>query len=134
MRLIIGEILTSAKDRPEGYVEDVMSRGVIDGDFLEITSEALTELRAIYRPKEEPPLPSLPTRIANLTGQVFQEALDVAQGVDPVTPEEAAKRIEICRSNACGKWRASDETCSMCGCYMKSKTPWRSAVCPVGLW
>ena len=134
MRLSIDKIHATAKDRPGGYAEDVISRGVIDGDYLEITPEALAELRAIYRPKEEPPLPSLPTRIANLTGQVLQEALDVAQGVDPVTPEEAEKRIEICRSNVCGKWRASDETCSACGCYMKSKTPWRSAVCPVGLW
>ena len=134
MKLLIAKIHEAAKYRPEGYTEDVMSRGVIDGHSLEITSEALAELRAIYRPKEEPPLPSLPTRIANLTGQALQEALNVAQGVDPVTPEEAAKRIEICRSNVCGKWRASDETCSMCGCPMLKKAPWRSAVCPVGLW
>jgi len=130
-RIKIDRLRQKAKKMRQGYLDEVLAVATINGDYAEISEEDFVRL---HRPKEEPPLPSLPTRIANLAGQVIQEALDVAQGVDPVTPEEAEKRIEICRSNVCGKWRASDETCSACGCYMKSKTPWRSAVCPVGLW
>jgi len=131
MRLSIDKIQATAKDRPEGYVEDVISRGAIDGEYLEITPEALAELRAIYRPKE-PPLPSLPKRAINLAKQSAAEAKAVINGVPAIDPEEAAARIAICRG--CDHWRPSDETCSLCGCPMLKKAPWRSAVCPVGKW
>lgn len=53
MRLRISKIKERAKDRPPGYVEAVLSRGVIDGDFLEISNEALDDLRVTYRPPEQ---------------------------------------------------------------------------------
>lgn len=83
---------------------------------------------------EEPPLPSLPQRAFNLTRQSVEEATATLQGVELPSEEEVEKRLEICASNRCGFWRVSDETCSVCGCPMKKKAPWRSARCPVGLW
>lgn len=51
MRLRITKIHDAAKDRPDGYVEEVLSRGVIDGEWLEISDEDLSDLRAKFRPK-----------------------------------------------------------------------------------
>ena len=50
VRLRIAKLHEQAHDRPAGYVHDIISRGSIDGDFLEITPESLAALRAKYRP------------------------------------------------------------------------------------
>jgi hypothetical protein len=83
---------------------------------------------------DEPALPSLPVRARNLAVQSAKEAAAIASGVPAVTEEEAGRRLAICKSNVCGFWRASDETCSQCGCPMVKKSPWRSARCPAGKW
>jgi hypothetical protein len=83
---------------------------------------------------DEPPLPPMATRALNLTVQSAEELAAIARGVPAIPPEESARRVAICRSNACGKWRTSDETCSMCGCPMTKKAPWRSAICLAGMW
>lgn len=83
---------------------------------------------------DEPPLPPLHVRAANLARQSAQEAMAIARGVPVPDATEIERRVSICQSNQCGMWRASDETCAACGCPMRRKTPWRSAVCPIGLW
>ncbi len=50
MKLRIQTIEAAASDRPEGYLAAVLSRGTINGEWLDISSEALAELRGIYRP------------------------------------------------------------------------------------
>ena len=51
MRLRISRIEAMASERPAGYVAAVLARGeVVDGEWLEISGEALAELREIYRP------------------------------------------------------------------------------------
>lgn len=82
----------------------------------------------------EPALPPLPVRARNLAIQSAKEAVAIATGVPAIADKEASRRLTICKSNICGFWRASDETCSQCGCPMVKKTPWRSAACPVGKW
>lgn len=52
MKIKLSEIERVSKDRPEGYVEHVISEGEIVGDYLEISSDALAKLRAIYRPAQ----------------------------------------------------------------------------------
>jgi hypothetical protein len=88
----------------------------------------------VYCPPEEPPLPPLAARARNLAAQSIEEMAAIATGVPPVPTEEAERRIAICRSNECGAWRSSDETCSVCGCPMARKAPWRSARCPRAKW
>jgi hypothetical protein len=59
MRLPLAQIHAAAKDRPPGYYEAVTARGTIEGDYLEISSQALGELRAIYRtPPNTQPAPA----------------------------------------------------------------------------
>lgn len=133
MKIHVTKIHERAASRPEGYVEDVLSRGIVTGDWLDLPDAVYAELCAKYRP-QEPPLPALPERAKNLAVQSAQEVAAIAKGVPAVTEGEAARRLSICKSNVCGFWRESDETCSQCGCPMAKKTPWRSARCPVNLW
>lgn len=83
---------------------------------------------------EQPPLPPLLTRAANLLSASAQEGKAIAQGVAPITEEEAQSRFAICRTNRCKQFRSQDDTCAACGCFLKSKTAWRSASCPRGHW
>lgn len=54
MRLRISKIEERAAERPPGYVQAVLSRGQVEGEWLEISPEALAELRAIYRGPVQP--------------------------------------------------------------------------------
>lgn len=55
MRLRIARIHEAARDRPAGYVEEVLSHGSsVDGEWLEISSEALGALRKKYRSEPSP--------------------------------------------------------------------------------
>ena len=56
MKIRITEIYKTAAERPEGYAEHVISEGEIIGDYLEISSESLAKLRAIYRPVKPAPI------------------------------------------------------------------------------
>ena len=50
MRLRISKIHELAATRPAGYLEDVLSSGIVSGDFLEVSAEAHAALRTKYRP------------------------------------------------------------------------------------
>ena len=86
MRLRVTKIEERASERPPGYLEAVLSRGVIDGEFLEIPDEALAELRDIYRD----PLPAPPRR--GLGDLVAMVATPIARAlnlpcIDPETQD-----------------------------------------------
>ena len=136
MRLRIAKISEQAKDRPAGYFEDVISRGFLDGEWLEISSDAMASLRETYRPpKPEPPLPSLPVMAVNVARAVGAEAVATFAGSPAIPKEEAGARFVICQS--CTDWfRPSDERCAhpACGCYLRTKTAFRAQHCPIGKW
>jgi hypothetical protein len=50
MRLRLSKIEEIAHTRPPGYLRDVLSHGVVEGEFLEISPESLSALRDTYRP------------------------------------------------------------------------------------
>jgi hypothetical protein len=54
VRILLCEIERRAAERPPGYVEDVLSRGMVVGDELELSEEAYRELVAKYDPKRFP--------------------------------------------------------------------------------
>lgn len=45
-------VYIKAKQRPAGYVEDVLSRGTVDGDSVTLSSDAYKELAEKYRTRE----------------------------------------------------------------------------------
>lgn len=51
----------------------------------------------------------------------------------PKVEEEAKRRIAICVSNECKKFRAN-KTCALCGCYMPAKTRSMASKCLLKKW
>ena len=63
------------------------------------------------------------------------------KGVEKATEETFNKRIDICRSNSCGKYKKPFgvkvlEKCGDCGCFLQSKARIKEWYidCPKGLW
>lgn len=52
---------------------------------------------------------------------------------NPQVEEEAKRRIEICVSNKCKKFRAN-KTCAYCGCYMPAKVRSPESHCVINKW
>lgn len=84
--------------------------------------------------RAEAALPSSIEMAANLSKSLGEEALAVVKGRPAISEEEAQRRFAICQTNQCGQFRASDERCAACGCYLSKKTAWRSQACPKGYW
>lgn len=79
----------------------------------------------------EEPLPPVTVQAQNFLKAAFEEGKALISSKPP-TPEEISRRLEICR--ACEHYRASDERCAKCGCFLRIKTAWRAQKCPIGKW
>jgi hypothetical protein len=51
MKILVKAIEANAVNRPKGYVKDVLSKGVVMGEWLEIDQHAYNELLNKYRVK-----------------------------------------------------------------------------------
>lgn len=69
--------------------------------------------------------PSIVQKAVNLTEATAEH---IADGLVNVTEEEQSRRMAICQS--CPFFVAGNATCLKCGCYLKTKTAWRSGKCP----
>ena len=128
MRLRIAKIHEAAMSRPPNYVQSVLSRGVVDGEWLEISDEALADLRQQFRPTP-PPVPEL---AVNLARAAADEAKAIFSGALAVPYESVASRMETCR--ACEHFIREQNRCALCGCFAELKARMRSQHCPVGKW
>ena len=128
MRLRIEKIHEAAMSRPPNYVQSVMSRGVVDGEWLEISDEALADLRQQFRPTP-PPVPEM---AVNLARAAADEAKAIFSGALAVPHESIASRMETCR--ACEHFIHEQNRCALCGCFAELKARMRSQHCPVGKW
>jgi len=90
MKIRITEIHKTAAERPEGYAEHVISEGEIVGDYLEISSESLAKLRAIYRPAK-PALKGLGDVVAAVA-QPIAKVIDAVAGTNVAGCGGCAKR------------------------------------------
>ena len=52
---------------------------------------------------------------------------------NPAIENEAKRRIEICVSNKCGKFKPN-KTCQLCGCYMPAKVRSLKSHCYIRKW
>jgi len=57
MKILISEIKKKSSERPTGYFEDVISRGKIIGDYLELSPENYRLLLIKYRQTSNQPRP-----------------------------------------------------------------------------
>lgn len=149
MRLRISKIEARASERSPGYVTAVLERGEVDGEWLEISDEALAELRTIYRPaptpvlsqpstRPEPALPGVGVMLKLAATAVVAEASARLRGVPALDTEETTRRLAICTGPAggdpCEHFRPSDARCALCTCFAAYKTKLRSQACPAGKW
>ena len=51
MKILIEAIKANSKNRPDGYVADCLSQGVVNGEWLEIEPSSYRELLNKYRPE-----------------------------------------------------------------------------------
>jgi len=128
MRLRLSKIHEVAADRPVGYAEDVISHGVIDGEWLDISEDAMAALRSKYRPA----LPTLPAMAANATRAAIAEAKALYHGSPPVSEDTIAARLAICHD--CPQFLPNQNRCTLCGCYTALKARLRSQHCPLQKW
>jgi len=83
----------------------------------------------------ETPLPPLQRQAENAlraAGRVLRAAA-TGQKIW-LTPAKAAEHRQICESNQCGYFRASDARCSHpeCGCFTRLKAKLATEKCPAG--
>jgi hypothetical protein len=109
--------------KPEGYYDDVVSRGTIDGDVLTVESHDYDELRKKYSPQ----LPSAGTQAKNVVGAIGKSVMNPK----PVSTEERERRLGIC--NSC-EFLIEGKRCEKCGCYVNWKTRLEAWHCPIGKW
>ena len=74
-------------------------------------------------------LPSKTEMASNLIKATKEHA---KTGFAKVDNDEQQKRLEICQG--CEFYIPSQDRCSKCGCYLKSKSAWKSSKCPIGKW
>jgi len=79
-----------------------------------------------------PFMPSPVRQAVSAAGALCAEAKAILKSAAAVTPEESARRMEICEQ--CEFFKADEARCTQCGCYMKVKTKFRTASCPKGKW
>jgi hypothetical protein len=129
MKIRIAKIHEAAPSRPPGYVEVVLSRGVVDGEWLEIGDAAMADLRNQFRPKTPP---AVKVMAANLARAAVGEVKARVAGLPKLTAEEIERRMATCRR--CENFIRGQNRCALCGCFAALKSRLRSQHCPVGKW
>jgi hypothetical protein len=83
--------------------------------------------------EDEHDLPSTGEMAKNL----FDTGKDILMGVvagEGVMVDEAVKLARLDTCHACEFFIRDSERCSKCGCFMKTKTAFKKATCPIGKW
>jgi hypothetical protein len=127
IKIALSQIEANKANRPEGYFENVVSSGKIEGDFVMLKSDVFVALANKYRPKAEPSKP-----IENFAKSMKRWA---KAGFKTVDESEYAKRLKICRS--CEFWNEmanySLGRCEKCKCT-KMKLKLATESCPISKW
>lgn len=138
MILTLAQIHARAAERPPGYVEDVLSRGALTGDTLELSEGEYRALCVKYggpssaidhRPSAIPP----PTLCALARNFAAEMRAWIAAGL-PVRPRaQVAANLAICRACEHRRAEALIPTCKLCGCT--AFKPWLATTnCPIRKW
>lgn len=141
MKINLCQLRAKAKERPEGYVEDVIAHGTVVGQVLEITPEQYQLLLDKYNKegKIQPSccgskaMPALSTQAKNAlqaAGRVVGAA--VTGKAVFATPEVVAARQAVCDS--CEFWVKEKKRCSVCGCRTDAKLKLATESCPKSKW
>ena len=78
--------------------------------------------------KKDHELPSFIQQAKNLMKSTAEHLRD---GKREVSNEQHIERLNICES--C-EFMRQDRRCAKCGCFLDTKTKWRTSSCPIGKW
>jgi hypothetical protein len=125
IRLKIEDIHEHAKRRPKGYAQDVISSGVVVGEFLELPEESYFALLDRYSGKRVSPALSFVRAVAAWV-----------RGGCKIAPEILRlNRLSVCKR--CEWWDAPAfyglGKCKRCGCS-GLKLRMKEEKCPLGKW
>lgn len=143
MKILLTEIDARAKDRPLGYKADLMSKGSVKGDFLEIGGKEYMDLYRKYNPtlptpnistccaNDKPPMPPMATQIINASKAAGRVITSVLTGqrvlADPKTIEDRKTACSACEF-------LNGKRCSKCGCWYEKKIQLLTEHCPERKW
>lgn len=132
-RVKIARLRERAKRMPDGYLEECLSVGVMEGVEVLFDDEAWERLAKKYSPTPLPPPPG--TTRGMLTNFTAATARWVKAGFTRVSKMEFEERIAICR--ACPFWQENARfglgKCAKCGCT-RLKHWMATETCPEGRW
>ena len=155
MKIRLNDLKEKAKNRPEGYLDDVLSRGTLEGDVFTIETPAYQALVEKYNPTAlNPPvqsagccggkaspsaplkrlqMPSVGVQMQNAAGAVGRTLKAAVMGERVKAPEDVIKsRQDICAG--CEFLDKEKNKCSKCGCYYKVKITLAQEKCPIDKW
>lgn len=127
----LSQLQAVAKDRPAGYMEEVLAVGQVRGGMVYFAPNDYATLRQKYKPKVDPP--SFLQKAKNFARAAVNH---VASGMPQASDEEIERRFAICQG--CEFYK--DSSCTKCGCPISrdrkfvSKLAWADQSCPVGKW
>jgi hypothetical protein len=74
----------------------------------------------------------LPSKLQMAKNLAVATAAHAKTGFAHVTEEQQQARLDICKG--CEFYKEDDDRCLKCGCFLKSKSAWKSGKCPIGKW
>lgn len=142
MKISIRQLKAKAAERPEGYVEEVLSKGIVSGDYLNISPEDYKALLSKYNPTGtmvtssccgRATLPPMREQIMNASKAAVRVLGAAVTGGKIMATEEVVKaRQEIC--SKCEFWIEDRKRCTVCGCRTDLKLKMATEACPKGKW
>ena len=138
VRMPLSEVQAKASERPAGYLEDVLSRGCVKNDIIEMDYKSYMDLIEKYEPQnlavteaELLKMPPVATQIKNAADALAKVTSSVTRGNPIVAPEEEIERRRaICESCEFLK----GHRCAKCGCVFNHKIRLATQRCPMGRW
>lgn len=143
MKIKLTELETAAATKPEGYYDDVMSKGTVDGEYLIISIENYTALVKKYSPNKiidvpestccNKKLPGVKQQMANVAKSLGQTVKAIVKQQPVLASEDTINnRKNICET--CEFWIAANKRCSICGCFTNAKIKLANEKCPKNFW
>lgn len=136
MRILLSQLIAVSKHRASGYLENVLSKGTVEGIYLSIPAESYYALKDKYNYTVLPQsgssaMPPLRQQIKNAAGAAGRVVKAVAKG-QPVVADEALinERKKICEG--CNHLQRG--RCSLCGCNFSMKIRLNTERCPISKW
>lgn len=116
-----------AKQRPQGYIEDVLRHAVVEGDDISLSEE---DHKALVEKYSAPGLMTM----ARTSGFSMKQWIE--NGGQVVTQEQYDARLDVCKG--CEFWKGNaminGGRCMKCGCFTKFKLRMATEKCPIDKW